>query len=88
MKNAPGGAIKLSPASDFAEHFGGPGIEVELVSLNGECKEATVWFGAAATCRRRATKLPENVTWTDRDGERRRIVPRARRCGLDLRLRP
>jgi THUMP domain-like/RNA cap guanine-N2 methyltransferase len=62
------GAIKLSPASDFATHFAGPEYEVELISLNGECKEATVWFGAPVTCRRRATRLPENVSWTDRDG--------------------
>ncbi len=65
---APAGALKLSPSSDFAAHFSGPEFEVELISLRGECKEATVWFGAAATCRFRATRLPENVTWTDRDG--------------------
>jgi hypothetical protein len=63
----PGGAIKLGPASDFDAHFAGPDFEVELVSLRGECKEATVWFGSAATCRRRATRLPEGDTWTDRD---------------------
>jgi hypothetical protein len=62
------GAIKLSPASDFAAHFGADCFEIELISLAGECKEATVWFGEAVTCRRRATRLPENVTWTDRDG--------------------
>lgn len=67
-RRAPGGAIKLSPASDFATHFKDTEHEVELVSLRGECKEATVWWGEAATCRRRATRLPENVTWTDRDG--------------------
>ena len=63
------GAIKLSPASDFATAFPNPDLEIELISLDGECKEATVWFGAAATCRRRATRLPEGVTWTDRDGD-------------------
>jgi hypothetical protein len=64
-----GGAIKLSPASDFARPFPpASGCEVELISLRGECKEATVWFGEPATCRRRATRLPEGVTWTDRDG--------------------
>lgn len=63
---APGGAIKLGPASDFGGHFTGTGFEVELVSLGGECKEATVWFGDLATCRRRATRLPDLVTWTDR----------------------
>jgi hypothetical protein len=62
------GAIKLSPASDFSKHLSGPEYEVELISLHGECKEATVWFGELASCGRRATRLPENVTWTDRDG--------------------
>ena len=64
-----GGAIKLGPASDFATHFGSPGFEVEIVSLRGECKEATVWFGDRATpgVRRRATSLPSGATWTDGD---------------------
>lgn len=68
MGRVPGGAIKLSPASDFARLFPmGSGCEVELISFRGECKEATVWFGDLATCRRRATRLPEGETWTDRD---------------------
>jgi len=71
----PGGAIKLSPASDFAAHFGGPQFEVELISLDGECKEATVWFGDAASGRRRATCLPDGATWTDRDGDENAIAP-------------
>jgi hypothetical protein len=62
------GAIKISPAGNFAKHFVGPEYEVELISLRGECKEATVWFGELVSCRRRATVLPENVSWTDRDG--------------------
>jgi hypothetical protein len=65
---ARGGAIKLGPASDFVSHFDQPGLEVELISLGGECKEATVWFGAISTCHRRATRLPEGATFTDRDG--------------------
>jgi hypothetical protein len=40
---ARGGAIKISPASNFQQKF--PGCEIELVSLHGECREATVWFG-------------------------------------------
>lgn len=67
---ARGGGIKLGPASDFAAHFGGPGFEVELVSLRGECKEATAWFGDRASAdgaRRRATGLPSGATWTNRD---------------------
>lgn len=67
-RDTPAGAIKLGPASDFAAHFGGERFEVEVVSLGGECKEATAWFGALVTCRRRATRLPEGATWTDRDG--------------------
>jgi hypothetical protein len=63
-----GGAIKLGPASDFDAHFADPGLEIELISLNGECKEATVWLGESASCRRRATTLPDGATWTDRDG--------------------
>ena len=51
------GAIKLGPASDFAKHFAGPEYEVELISLRGECKEATVWFGELVSCRRRATRF-------------------------------
>lgn len=74
---APGGAIKLGPASDFSDHFDAPGLEIEVTSLAGECKEATVWFGAAATCRRRATVLPAEATWTDRDAgaESARLAP-------------
>jgi THUMP domain-like/RNA cap guanine-N2 methyltransferase len=68
VRRVAAGAIKLGPASDFAKHFNGPEYEIELISLRGECKEATVWFGELASCRRRATVLPENVTWTDRDG--------------------
>jgi hypothetical protein len=74
---ARGGAIKLGPASDFEGHFDAPAFEVEVISLDGECKEATVWFGdlASSTSRRRATRLPEEVTWTDGDGPRRATVP-------------
>jgi hypothetical protein len=68
------GAIKVSPASDFARHFGGSDYEIELVSLHGECKEATVWFGELVSCRRRATRLPENAAWTDRDGPTSRFA--------------
>jgi hypothetical protein len=52
-----GGAIKTSPASNFGGKF--PLAEVELVSLNGECKEATIWFGELAEPGIwRATALP------------------------------
>ena len=52
-----GGAIKVGPASNFGGKF--PNAELELVSLNGECKEATVWFGElAGSAPYRATVLP------------------------------
>jgi hypothetical protein len=75
IDQAPAGAIKLSPASDFANHFAHQNVEFELISLRGECKEATIWFGQLATCRRRATRLPENVSWTDRDNPTSAQVP-------------
>lgn len=56
-----GGAIKLSPASNFGGKF--PDAELELISLNGECKEATVWFGELARPPFfRATVLPSGAT--------------------------
>ena len=55
------GAVKLSPASNFGGKF--PGCEIELISLNGECKEATVWFGELASPEpSRATILPGDFT--------------------------
>ena len=56
-----GGAIKCSPASNFGGKF--PQAEVELVSLHGECKEATVWFGELSEPGLwRATALPSGET--------------------------
>ena len=74
MEQVPAGAIKLSPAADFSTHFAASNVEIELVSLRGECKEATVWFGELVSCGRRATRLPENVTWSDRDGPANRFA--------------
>ena len=61
IASRPGGAIKLSPASNFGGKF--PGSEIELVSLRGECKEAIVWFGSlAGNAPVRATVLPSGQT--------------------------
>ncbi|RPI90902.1 MAG: hypothetical protein EHM42_00635 [Planctomycetaceae bacterium] len=61
LQTARGGAIKLSPAANFVGRF--PEAEIELVSLRGECKEATVWFGELAGIDPwRATVLPEGAT--------------------------
>ncbi len=58
-----GGAIKLSPASNFGGKF--PGCEIELISLDGECKEAVVWCGPLRTeTDWRATVLPSGETLT------------------------
>jgi hypothetical protein len=56
-----GGAIKLSPASNFGGKF--HDVEIELVSLHGECKEATIWFGELRGNESwRATVLPSGET--------------------------
>lgn len=61
MEKFRGGAIKLSPASNFGGKF--PGCEIELVSLDGECREATIWFGElAGDVSSRATVLPDGAT--------------------------
>ena len=57
MPRVEGGAIKIGPAGNFGGKF--PDAEIELISLNGECKEATVWFGSLARSSPfRATVLP------------------------------
>jgi hypothetical protein len=57
MSQSQGGAIKVSPASDFGGKF--PDVEIELISFHGECKEATVWYGdMARDSLFRATVLP------------------------------
>jgi hypothetical protein len=56
-----GGAIKVGPASNFGGKF--PEAEIELISLHGECKEATVWFGELRGRESwRATVLPSGET--------------------------
>ncbi len=61
VQSAAGGAIKLGPASNFMQKF--PNCEIELISLNGECREATVWFGSLAGEHSfRATHLPSGET--------------------------
>lgn len=65
MHRTAGGAIKLSPASNFPGKF--PDAEIELISLHGECKEATVWFGSLGEPGMfRATVLPHGHTLAGR----------------------
>lgn len=62
MSDFHGGGIKLSPASNFGGKFS-PECEIELISLDGECREATIWFGElAGTEKSRATALPSGET--------------------------
>lgn len=61
MSRCRGGAIKVGPACNFGGKF--PDTEIELISLAGECKEATVWFGELAGRQPfRATALPSGET--------------------------
>lgn len=61
-----GGAVKISPGVDYAELP--PEAEVEFISLDGDVREALLWFGALRSgASRRATLLPAGVTLTDRD---------------------
>jgi len=56
-----GGAIKLSPAANFCGKF--DNVEIELISDQGECKQAVIWFGALRQQTPwRATALPAGET--------------------------
>lgn len=61
VETAEGGALKLGPAANFIQKF--PGCQIELISVNGECREATVWFGSLGAAEPfRATSLPSGET--------------------------
>ncbi|MEO1990395.1 MAG: hypothetical protein ABGW78_00560, partial [Pirellulales bacterium] len=63
ITTARGGALKVGPASNFGGKF--PGCEIELISLAGECREATIWFGELATKHRaRATNISTGETFS------------------------
>ncbi|MBN1642522.1 MAG: SAM-dependent methyltransferase [Anaerolineae bacterium] len=67
---APGAGIKLSPGVDYRELeriVGGIPHEVELISVDGEAREAVLWLGELRTARRRATLLPAGHTLTGDD---------------------
>ena len=72
----PCGAIKVSPGIDYAALP--PGVEVEIVSLAGEVKEAVLWCGELRTAARRATLLPGGHTlWGEEDEVAPVAAPRA-----------
>jgi hypothetical protein len=61
-----GTAVKVSPGVDYAELP--DSAEVEIISLNGDVKEAVLWFGDLHSgVNRRATLLPEGLTLTSAD---------------------
>lgn len=69
----PSGAVKVSPAIDYAELPAD--AEAEFVSFNGEVREGVLWYGDLRTAARRATLLPGGDTLTDRDPEHVEIGP-------------
>lgn len=64
----PGTGIKLSPGVDYGELaalLGDTPHEVEILSVQGEGREAVLWLGELCTARHRATLLPGGHTLTD-----------------------
>lgn len=57
LSRFPATGVKLSPGVRLDELSLYP-AEVEFISLNGDLKEAALWFGPLRTARRRATVLP------------------------------
>jgi len=64
LAQAPALGVKISPGVDLAE-LGLYPAEVEFISLNGDLKEAALWFGPLYTAHRRATLLPGPYTLVD-----------------------
>jgi len=59
LRTYPDIGVKLSPAVKISELDAYDGTELEFISLNGELKEAVLWFGDLRTrYDRRATVLP------------------------------
>jgi len=65
-------AVKVSPAIErqALAHFE---CETEFISLEGELKEATLWFGGLQTCHVRATVLPGGHTLAEAPQPPRRL---------------
>jgi SAM-dependent methyltransferase len=57
LADTPAVGVKISPGVDLAE-LADYAAEVEFISLEGELKEAVLWFGPLKTAARRATRLP------------------------------
>jgi hypothetical protein len=61
LPDFPALGVKISPGVDLSE-LEGYDAEIEFISLNGELKEAVLWFGPLKTASRRATLLPVGHT--------------------------
>lgn len=58
-------AIKASPAIDYTTlPFS---CEIEVISVGTECREIMIWCGAFNTAKRRATKLPQALSFSGED---------------------
>ena len=57
LERCPNLGVKLSPGVDLAE-LATYDAEIEFISLQGELKEAVLWFGPLKSAFRRATLLP------------------------------
>jgi SAM-dependent methyltransferase len=64
LEDYPAIAVKVSPGVELAQ-LEGYDAEVEFISLNGELKEAALWFGPLKSAHRRATLLPAGHTLTE-----------------------
>lgn len=69
----PHGAVKVSPAIDYAELPAE--VEAEFVSFNGDVREGVLWYGDLRTAVRRATLLPGDHTLTDREPDDVELAP-------------
>lgn len=63
LPHYPALGVKLSPGVQI-EAVSGYQAEIEFISLNGELKEAALWFGPLKSCQRRATLLPGGHSMT------------------------
>lgn len=63
LPNFPAIGVKISPGVKLDE-LAAYDCEIEFISLRGELKEATLWFGPLKTAPRRATLLPGPHTLT------------------------
>jgi len=61
LPHFPALGVKISPGVNLAE-LAGYDAEVEFISLNGDLKEAVLWFGALKSAEKRATLLPGPFT--------------------------